>query len=177
MQNFIRSYNFNDEAILDEIEQKIIVDWTINNYHYFDQNGFARCKQTLDYFDELPDVFNNIKQRIVEKENLHEYKTEPLFKDSIAYHTNGGKLHLHSDPKTDGLEHIRFNVYVQLPYIGGRPVYDGKERKLQERRYICCWANRGSHEATMVEGDRARIIISYGFLIPKIEVGSIIYNY
>ena len=100
-----------------------------------------------------------------------------MFKDSVAYHTNGGELHLHSDPKTDGLEHIRFNVYVQLPHEGGRPVYAGVEHKLQERRYICCWASRDKHKATMVKGDRARVIISYGFLIPKSEVGEIFYNY
>lgn len=175
--NLIRKYGANDDPILSEEEQKEIVEWTIENRHFLTESGINRYRQSLDFFDEIPECFNSIKKRIVDKENLHEFKMEPKFKDSIAYMTDGGKLHLHTDPRSEGCEHIRFNVYVQLPFEGGFPIYAGKEHRLKERTYICCRASIDKHECTMVKGDRARIIISYGFLIPRNKLGNVIYDY
>lgn len=172
-----RIYNFDDEPIINESEQKEIVDWIVNNIEFLDLNGVNRYKQYLDFFESPPEIFNIVRQRIIDKENLHSYRQEPFLRDSIAYATNGSKLHPHTDPRCDGLEHVRFNVYVQLPKIGGRPVYAGIKHNLQERRYICCRSSLDLHQATTVKGDRARVIISFGFLIPLNEIGEVIYNY
>lgn len=172
-----RVYNYDDEAIIDEYEQKEIVEWITDNIEFLDRNGINRYKQYLDFFESPPEIFNTIRNRIIEKENLHLYRQEPILRDSIGYATDGSKLHPHTDPRTDGLEHVRFNVYVQLPKIGGRPVYAGIKHNLQERRYICCRSSLDLHQASTVKGDRARIIISYGFLIPFNNIGEVIYNY
>ena len=91
--------------------------------------------------------------------------------------TNGGKLHEHKDPKSEDKEHIRFNVYVQLPEEGGRPIYADVQHNLKERQYICCRASIDKHSATKCVGNRARIIISYGWLIPKDEIGEVVYDF
>ena len=96
---------------------------------------------------------------------------EPLFKDSIGYMMDGGQLHEHVDPNQDGLIHTRFNLYVQIPHEGGYPIYAGKTLRLKERTYICCRAGIDPHYCEKVEGDRERIIISYGFLFGP-SVGS-----
>ena len=178
MENkIIRRYSQDDEPILSEEEQEILVNWTIDNHHLFSKSGDNRCRQHLNFFDEVPQAFWDIKQRIIEKENLHGYEQEPLFTDSIAYMTDGGKLQLHTDPRHDGKEHVRFNVYIQLPYRGGLPIYAGKKYEIQERRYICCRASIDRHEGTTVHGDRARIIVSYGFLLPREDIGKVEYNF
>jgi hypothetical protein len=177
----IRSYSVDDEPILSEEEQEIIVEWTRNNYQYFIYNGKnkedPRYRQHLDFFKEVPCVFYDIKQRIIDKEDLHRYQQEPIFRDSIAYAKHGSQLHRHVDPNRFGLIHVRFNVYVQLPYQGGTPVYGNKDIILKERTYVCCRSGLDLHYAKKVIGERERIVISYGFLIPKEEIGEIKYDY
>jgi hypothetical protein len=172
-----RIYDYNDQPIIDEKEQQEIVEFIVNNLEFLDLNGINRYKQYLDFFESPPEIFNIVRQRIIEKEKLYNYRQEPTLRDSIGYMTNGSKLHIHTDPRTDGLEHVRFNVYVQLPKIGGRPIYAGIKHNLQERRYICCRSSLDLHHASNVKGNRARIIISYGFLIPLNEIGEIFYSY
>lgn len=172
-----RIYSYDDEPIINLEEQKEIVKWITDNLEFFDENGYNRYKQYLDFFEEKPDIFDVLRQRIIDKERLHNYRQEPILRDSIGYMIDGSQLHAHTDPKTDNLEHVRFNVYVQLPLIGGRPVYAGNIHNLKERCYICCRSSLDLHQATKVKGDRARIIISYGFLIPYDEIGRVIYNF
>ena len=97
--------------------------------------------------------------------------------DSIGYMIDGGKLHKHTDPNVNNLVHTRFNVYVQLPNEGGYPIYSNNLYKLKERRYICCRAGIDYHECQLVKGDRARIVLSFGFLLPVDRVIKIIYDY
>ena len=108
---------------------------------------------------------------------MHDEIEEPLFKDSIGLMMDGAQLHTHTDPNKYGLIHTRFNVYVQLPYIGGYPIYNDNLYKLKERTYICCRAGIDPHYCEKVEGDRERIILSYGFLLPIERVNNIIYDY
>lgn len=173
----MRTYGSEDEPIISEQEQAEIVKWVKENVKEFNINGYNRWKQHLDYFDSIPTIFEVVKQRIVKKERLHGYEQEPEFRDSVGYMFNGGKLHEHMDSGLDGKEHVRFNVYVQLPEKGGRPIYGGIYHDIKERQYICCRASIDKHEATMCVGLRARIIISYGFLIPLDKLGEVKYNY
>ena len=172
-----RYYGLDDEPIITEDEQKIIVDWTRENYESFSSSGYHRCRQCLDLFKDLPSIFEELRNRIVKKEGLENVRIEPIFRDSIAYMRDGGKLHLHKDPNRDGLIHVRFNVYVQLPYEGGVPIYAKQFCPLNERTYICCRSGLDYHECTMVIGERERVMVSYGFLMKPEEIGKITYNY
>jgi len=173
------SYSYNDEPIMTIDEQQVIVEWVKKNYKYFKSTGFNRYFQQLDYFDDVPLCVWEIKKRIVENEKLHNYQQEPIFKDSVGYMSEGGELHLHTDPNPNNSElyHTRFNVYVQIPDKGGLPIYNNKICNLQERTYICCRSGIDKHCCQKVEGKRERIVISFGFLLPFERIQNIIYNY
>jgi hypothetical protein len=173
----IYKYSLNDEYIIDEEEQKEIVLWVKENYKKFNNNGHQKYMKSIDELYNVPQVIWKIKKKIIEKENIFDAIQEPLFRDSIGCMFNGGKLHQHIDPNKNGLIHTRFNVYVQLPFEGGYPIYNNKLCKLKERTYICCRAGVDLHECQEVKGDRERIIISYGFLLPPNRIKNVIYEY
>jgi hypothetical protein len=172
-------YSKNDEPIISLEEQEIIVNWVRNNFIYFKINGFNRWFQQLDFFNSIPDCMWKIKERIIEKENLYNYQQEPMFRDSIGYIKHGGELHLHKDPNPEGGElfHTRFNIYVQLPIKGGFPIYDDVVHNLKERTYICCRAGIDLHKCVKVEGNRERIVLSFGFLLPYDRIANVKYDY
>jgi len=135
--------------------------------------------QLLNYFDDVPPCIWDIKQKIVDIEQLSQYEQEPMFKDAIGYMVDGGALHLHKDsnPSESNLIHVRYNVYVQIPHEGGIPVYDGVECGLRERSYICCRSGIDPHYCTTVHGLRERVVLSFGFLMPSERISHITYAY
>ncbi len=173
----IYKYTSNDECIISLEEQEEIVQWIKNNYTKLNSNGYNRYMGLMDKFEDIPPIVWEIKKRIIEKEKLQDAVQEPLFKDSIGYMLDGGQLHKHTDPNKDGLIHTRFNLYVQIPLEGGYPIYANKTLKLKERTYICCRAGVDPHYCEKVIGNRERIIISYGFLLPPSRVKNIVYEY
>ncbi len=177
MENKEYLYSLNDDFIVSEEEQKIIVDWVRSNYLTLNENGFKRYMKNMYEIPNIPSVVWDIRKRIVEKENLQNAIEEPLFRDSIGYMMDGGQLHKHTDPNRYGLIHTRFNVYVQIPEKGGYPVYSDKVLRLKERTYICCRAGLDPHYCEKVEGDKERVVLSYGFLLPKERVQNVKYSY
>ena len=168
------------EPICSIEEQSIIVDWINKNYKLLNINGYNKYNSKLSELRHkinIPECIYDIKKRIVDAEGLHNFEQEPIFEDSIGYMTNGGELHKHTDPNSNNLVHTRFNVYVQLPLEGGYPIYNNNLYKLKERTYICCRAGIDFHYCQPVKGDRARIILSFGFLLPLDRVSRIVYDY
>lgn len=172
-------YSSDDEFILTEEEQTIIVSWVKQYYKYFFHNGEQKYNQKLNYFKNFPKCILDIKKRIFDKEQLHEYTIEPIFKDSIGIMFEGSSLHFHTDPnpQDSDLIHTRYNVYVQLPEKGGYPIYNNIHCRLKERTYICCRSGLDMHGCAKVEGERERIIISFGVLLPIKRIQNITYNY
>jgi hypothetical protein len=147
-------------------EQQEIIDWANQNYQKFIPNGISRQYHFLDFFDDIPESVWHIKQRIVEKEELHDYQTEPTFRDFIGYITDCGKIHPHIDLNVEEYIHTRFNVFIQLPEKGGLPIYNDKIVAVNELEYVKCYSGLYKHHCQKVEGTKARIVLSYGFLIP-----------
>jgi len=170
-------YTKYDDEILSIKEQEIIVNWVKNNYLRLKKNGDNKYMKSMYEIPDIPKIVWDIRKRIVNKENLHNAKQDPLFRDTIGCMLNEGQLHKHKDPNLDDLIHTRYNVYVQLPYEGGYPIYNEKLCKLKERTYICCRAGLDEHYCEKVIGDRERIILSYGFLLAKERVENIFYAY
>jgi hypothetical protein len=162
-------------------EQNEIINWANNNFTKFRPNGHGRqycifdnindenieySKNNLPLIDaNYPLSIMSIKKRIVCLENLHGSIQEPKFKDFISYITDQGQIHQHVDHNSNNLIHTRFNVIVQLPNIGGLPIYNDNIILINEREYVRCDSGLHKHYCQKVHGDKARIVISYGFLI------------
>lgn len=168
------TYSKNDDYILNEDEQQEIVNWIKNNYKKLQPNGFNIYNGLIENLD-IPQIIWNIKNRIIQREELQNAKQDPLYKDSICYMFDGSQLPIHSFKNDNQLVHTRFNVYVKLPEIGGYPIYDGKVLRLKERTYICYRMGIETHCCQKVYGNR--IILSFGFLLPLDRVKNIIYDY
>ena len=168
-----------NDPIISIEEQIIIIEWTKKNHDRFTQNGFNRKAKRLDLLPDFPEIAFAIKKRLEEKENLMKYKEEPFFGNVIAFMTEGGQLHKHVDPNQDKnqLIHVRFNIYVQIPLKGGLPVYNNQIIKLEERNYVCCRSGLDEHYCLKVEGEKERIVLSFGYLIPKTELNDINLKY
>jgi hypothetical protein len=152
-----------DEVMKPE-EQKTIIEWANLNYHRFKKNGTGRQYRKFRELPDVPECVYTIRERIVQREKLYGVMQEPLLTDYIGYIQDGGQIHPHIDPNRGDLIHTRFNVFVQLPQKGGMPIYNDETIQVRERTYIICYAGLHKHYCEKVEGSKARIILSYGFL-------------
>lgn len=152
--------------VVTEAEQREIIDWANKNYKTFISNGPGRQFRPLNKNSSVLPCVWDIKKRIVELEHLDNARQEPFLKDYIGYIQPGSKIHPHTDPNRDGLIHTRFNVIIQLPEKGGLPIYGGKVIETSERQYVRCNSGIDQHYCQLVEGTKARIVLSFGFLLP-----------
>jgi hypothetical protein len=166
--------DYPNDPICSVEEQQEIITWVTNNYQNFWDNTTQYHKwmkfDEYDGKDPLPNAFWAIKQRLIEKEKLQHYKTEPCFKDFVNYMLPGAQIHYHRDPNyIERQTHVRYNVIIQKSATkGGMPITEGIVHNVPERSY---WKNISSedfHGTYKVEnGETPRIGISYGFLIPE----------
>jgi hypothetical protein len=174
--------------IMSEEERKEILDWIYlnksnflpiknNRLHYLilehedDINTSGMNSDKLPaYNPNLPRSVWKIKQRIIEKENVAEYKQEPVFQDFIAVIPPTGYIHKHRDPNEGNLIHCRFNVFLEIPTKGGDTYYDDRlVMDPKEGSYILSKSGIEEHYTYPIE-EGNRISISFGILIPKERV-------
>lgn len=168
-----------NRVVISVEEQETINSWMIKNYKYLEQNTnasgcFCRVKeiQTINENttenEEIYQIVNNIRNRVIEKEKLQKYKTCEALADLIYFMEPGTKLHDHDDSgyKTtnEGIQ-IRFNVCIKKPEEGGRAIYAGKLLDLVEREYIICRAEIDRHSSEWIKGDSPKINLSLGFIV------------
>jgi len=152
--------------VITETEQLELIEWANQNYTTFTKNGSGRQFRILNDLPGVPSCVWNIKQRIIDIEHLEDAPQEPIFRDYVGYILPGGQIHPHKDPNRNGLIHTRFNAVIQLPEKGGMPMYGGKIIPVSERHYVRCNSGTDIHYCELVEGTKARIVISFGFLLP-----------
>lgn len=154
--------------IISEEEKNFLLSWIKNNRKYFKKNynGPHRFYFIIQESHlEIPELFFNIKERILKNENINSYELEPVYKDMITFITNGGFIHKHTDPTPNGYDQIRFNLLLSKPTKGGEPIYDGNVLSVEERDYFKYYVNIKEHSTNVVIGCKPRITISYGILV------------
>lgn len=179
--------------IMSEEERKEILDWVYLNKSNFLKILFNRLhclilehdtdknttgvKQPLHpYNPSLPPCIWKIKQRIIKKEDLFGYKQEPRFQDFIAVIPPTGYISKHVDLNKDDLIHCRFNVFLEIPTKGGETYYNDRlVVDPKEGSYVLSKSGLEEHFTYPVQ-EGNRIIISFGFLIPKERVNMLISN-
>ena len=161
--------------IISEKEQEELLYWitTLDEQSMiYNQNCdgfFFSCELLQDTASvEINNLIRTVKERIITAENLNKQQIEsPIeLEDFIYIMPPGTQLHKHKDVNKSGMYHVRFNVLLQKAERGGICVYAGTQIKCQERCYVLCRSGIDFHESTKVEGEKPRIVISYGFNIP-----------
>ena len=132
------------KKIITKKEQKFLLDWIFKNEYKFLSNyaGDHRKFLTLHKTENVPELFYEIKKRILEKENIKKWELDPFFGDIITFHTEGGFIHNHRDEAEPNKDHIRFNLFLSKPKKGGDPILMDKKLRFEEREYIKYYVNK-----------------------------------
>lgn len=150
-------------------EQKFLLDWIFRNEHKFIYNSAGKYRKyfPLKESEDFPILFSEIKERILEKENIFNWETDSFFGDIIMFNEPNGFIHEYINPSIEGKEHIRFDLFLSKPIHGGDPICDGELISFEERMYLKYNANRNYHASLPVIGNKPRISVSYGILIDE----------
>lgn len=154
-----------------KIEQSLlnpVIEWTLLNFKKFTINSVSshRYYKILHCKDLNPPLeVWKIKKSIYDKYNLYGLKLEPIYMDYCSVITENGAIHPHKDPTEKNKIHVRFNVMVSKPIAGGLPVQEGKIIEVSEGEVWQTNASKVEHWSTPVEGDKPRIVLSYGVLM------------
>lgn len=155
--------------IITEEERLLLLNWTIKNENKFNKNELGPQRKVY-FFDsdlETPDLVYEIRDRIIERENITKWDPEPLLGNYVGWISNGGFIHRHIDSNQEYGNHIRYNLFLSIPNEGGYPIYNNQVILVKESQYIRCNSGLYFHESQKVIGDKPRIVISYGFILPK----------
>ena len=155
--------------IITEKERLFLLNWIYKNEFKFKPNDFGPNRKAY-FFDqdlETPSLFYEVRNRIIQRENINQWNPEPLLGNYVGWISNGGFIHRHIDSNPDYGNHIRYNLFISVPNEGGYPIYDNKVIPIKEGQYIRCNSGLYFHESQKVIGDKPRIVISYGFILPK----------
>lgn len=157
---------------ISEDEQKIILNWVEKNKNNFTPNGFGRKFGIVYNFYDYPKLIHNLRERIIKLENIKEDLQEPVFKDYVGYVTEGGAIHIHTDPNVEDYIHTRYNVIISYPEKGGESIYGNETNCLSERMIWKCIAGLVPHGSQPVVGQKPRITLSLGFLLYEEQKGN-----
>jgi hypothetical protein len=150
-------------------EQKELLDWIYSNEDKFKVNKAGPYRKFINLTQlskfEKPELFHEVKLRILQKEKILVWMQDPFFGDLVTCNLTGGFIHEHVDPTLPNREHLRFNLFLSKPEHGGDPVLLNKKLNFEERQYIKYHVNKHFHKSLPVEGTKPRIAISYGISI------------
>ena len=158
------------ENFIDNEIKTTLLDWTHTNLTNFKENPISpnRKYKKINSGDSIYNLVVNLKTRIINQENITDFIVEPYYEDYIGVNLIGGKIHRHKDDTQSGYIHTRWNLILSYPESGGHSIYNEEINVLKENLIWRCDASEYFHSSTEVIGDKPRITLSLGFLIPKI---------
>lgn len=117
-------------------------------------------------------IVTEIRKRIEKIENLSSFKRETDVGDFVAVIPTGGFIHRHCDPNVleRQLFHVRFNVFITIPKLGGNTYYDGHIVETIEGSYVLCRSGIDEHWSDPNNDMIPRISLSFGYLLPPKKV-------
>jgi hypothetical protein len=162
-----------NENIISKKELDFILKFIDVNIDLFQENIVSPNRKFITLHKKLnpPNIFFDIKKRILIKENILDNYVDDIFShgdifgDYIGIITNGGKIHYHIDKTPIKYNLFRFNLFLSIPERGGFPVYNGITIPVKVGDYVKCNSSKEYHECEMVEGNIPRIVISYGIYL------------
>jgi hypothetical protein len=154
-----------------DAERDVLKDWALRNESRLVPNptGPFRARNLFESIPEKLELLKDIKNRIIEVEELSDKSFEPFRGDFVSIQRNGAKVPNHTDhnPVNPALYSIRYNLFISLPEKGGLPIYDGEILNVLEKCLLKVESGLIPHSTTEIIGEIPRIILSYGFAIKK----------
>tara|TARA_B110000208_G_scaffold72903_2_gene93940 strand:+ start:985 stop:1539 length:555 start_codon:yes stop_codon:yes gene_type:complete len=153
---------------ISENEKDYLLDWVNENKYKFPANLTSKNRHftILKNMENSPlELVEEIKNRIIELENIQDWLDEPLMHDYIGINSQGGAIHPHTDPNQDDYTHTRYNVILSWPERGGESIYGDNINTLEENMVWKCVAGKVKHSSKITIGPKPRITLSLGFLI------------
>ena len=153
----------------DETKGKLL-DWTFSNLDKFTYYMNIKERQLFrfkDYKDYPYSIVKELKDRIIELENITDWKEELSTPDFIGVNHKGGYITEHIDLFEKGYVHTRYNIILSYPDEGGDSIYNSNINKLEENMVWKCEASKFRHGSTVVRSEKPRVTLSIGFLIKE----------
>lgn len=152
----------NRGQIISESDRIELLNWILQNKSKFTKLSQSRLNKRITADDHH--LIHEIKERIIQKEELHGFPLEPTLGDFIGVVEPGGRIPYHKDPNKGCLIHVRFNVFIQLPKKSCMTYYNNIPIQAQECCYVKSLSGKDIHFSDVNEDIIPRIVISYGFL-------------
>ena len=150
-----------------EAERRHLLDWAISTEPYLRTNGHERlCKKTA-LLPTVDALYHSVRLAIQRHMGLPDDSApEPEHGWLVSIIKAGGMVHPHIDSTPPGLRQLRCNLFLQVPEDGGRPVIDGVPIDVRERMLLAFYPSERKHWSEPVCGARARVMLSFGYLVP-----------
>ena len=75
-------------------------------------------------------------------------------------------MKLYESDSKPGRRHLRCNAFLQTPRSGGMPVVEGEMHVVGSGDLLAFFPSEKRHRSKAVWGDVARVICSFGYLVP-----------
>jgi len=99
---------------------------------------------------------------------------EPRLQNLTANHfLDGAYVHTHKDYAPEGFAHVRCNVMLKKPLVGGNPIVDNTCIQIEENDLWLCLASLEYHASEPIQGGE-RVLFSFGGLVPIEQVQRIL---
>jgi hypothetical protein len=161
---------YNRGVIMNNDERMQLHDWAIGlmSKSLMSELSNKRLEYKIDANKNDPNVLPlvfEIRKRIECAEELSSFEKETYVNDFVTIVPTGGYIHRHRDPNFRELIHVRFNVFITLPKLGGTTYYDGHIIDSVECSYVLCRSGVDMHWSEPNEDVIPRISLSFGYLL------------
>lgn len=172
MNKVILENTYGYEDFITEEERLFLEEWAISNNSYLKRNieGPYRNFGRLDSLSDIPPVIKELKNKLIELESIEKVIEAPQNADWLGIQKETAFVEPHMDYNGPDNRYYtrRYNILISLPEEGGQPIYGNKVLKVKERMIWRCDAGLVIHSSIPNKGEKLRINLSFGFLMPRI---------
>lgn len=158
-------------------EMKLSIDRVIRNW---------KCDSNLNELPKSPPLPNGYGRRAYRYDVVKNWEKSFISFGLIPTAYESGYGHLltnhfldgaftaeHKDPAPKDYAHVRCNLMLKKPPIGGNPIIDGEHIQVEEGDLWLCLASLEHHASEPIQGGE-RLMFSFGGLVPIEQVNKII---
>lgn len=164
----IFTQTYTEKNLIGEDERTALVAWAQAMEPHFITNrkGPFRRSAEVRKLPTIDPLFEVVRCRVMGKMGLAEDTlTEQRLGAYLSIISPGGVVHRHRDPTPEGTRHLRCNLFLQLPEKGGRPMIVDVPVNVAQRSLLAFFPSRLEHSSEPFEGDRQRIVLSFGYTV------------